>query len=115
VLVDGNNTPIEAIPTEATRRRATVTIVVDVIHVLEYLCTAAWSFFDKGDPDAEERVRAQASGVLAGKANAIASGFRRFELVRQGPAALRPEAGYSPSGVGAQWRVGSHRGTDRPT
>ncbi len=77
VLVDGNNTQIEAIRAEAARRKATVTIVVDFVHVLEYLWTAAWSFFDKGDPDAEDWVRAQARGVLAGKANAIASGFRR--------------------------------------
>ncbi|CAI7973405.1 conserved hypothetical protein [Frankia sp. Hr75.2] len=77
VLVDGNNTQIEAIRTEATRRKAAVTIVVDFVHVLEYIWTAAWSFFDKGDPDAEDWVHAQARGVLAGRANAIASGFRR--------------------------------------
>lgn len=50
VLVDGNNTQIEAIRTEAARRRVTVTIIVDFVHVLEYLWTAAWSFFDKATP-----------------------------------------------------------------
>ncbi len=77
VLVDGNNTQLDAIHAEATRRDVTITVIVDFIHVLEYLWTAAWSFFDKGDPDAEDWVRAQARGVLAGKAHAIASGFRR--------------------------------------
>ena len=34
--------------TEAASRGITVTVVIDFIHVLEYLWKAAWSFFDKG-------------------------------------------------------------------
>ena len=37
VLIDGNNTQIEAVTAEAARRSVTVTIVIDFIHVLEYL------------------------------------------------------------------------------
>ena len=37
VLIDGNNTQIEAVTAEAARRGVTVTIVIDLIHVLEYL------------------------------------------------------------------------------
>ena len=37
VLIDGNNTQIEAVTAEAARRGVTVTIVIDFIHVLEYL------------------------------------------------------------------------------
>ena len=37
VLVDGNNTQIEAVTAEAAARGVTVTIVIDFIHVLEYL------------------------------------------------------------------------------
>ena len=33
---------------EAASRGITVTIIIDFIHVLEYLWQAAWSFFDKG-------------------------------------------------------------------
>ena len=37
ILIDGNNTQIEAVTAEAARRGVTVTIVIDFIHVLEYL------------------------------------------------------------------------------
>src|SRR5271165_2680592 len=43
VLIDGNNTQIEAVTAEAGRRGVTVTIVIDFIHELEYLWKAAWS------------------------------------------------------------------------
>ena len=77
VLVDGNNTQIEAVTAEAARRGNTVTIVIDFIHVLEYLWKAAWSFFDKGEPAAEEWVAAQARKILHGKARQVAAGIRR--------------------------------------
>ena len=50
VLVDGNNTQIETVTTEAASRGITVTVVIDFIHVLEYLWKAAWSFFDLAGP-----------------------------------------------------------------
>jgi hypothetical protein len=37
VLVDGNNAQIEAVTAEAASRGVTVTIIIDFIHVLEYL------------------------------------------------------------------------------
>jgi len=77
VLIDGNNTQIEAVTAEAASRGITVTIVIDFIHVLEYLWKAAWSFFDKGEPAAEEWVAAQARKVLHGDARQVAAGIRR--------------------------------------
>jgi hypothetical protein len=77
VLIDGNNTQIEAVTAEAARRGVTVTIVIDFIHVLEYTWKAAWSFFDKGEPAAEEWVAAQARKILHGKAAQVAAGIRR--------------------------------------
>ena len=50
ILIDGNNTQIEAVTAEAGSRSITVTIVIDFIHVLEYLWKAAWSIYDKGEP-----------------------------------------------------------------
>jgi len=76
-LVDGNRTQIEAIKTEATRRQVTVHIIVDFIHALEYIWKAAWSFFDPGDPDAEDWVADQAVKLLSGKARDLAAGIRR--------------------------------------
>ena len=77
VLIDGNNTQIEAVTAEAARRGVTVTIVIDFIHVLEYCWKAAWSFFDKGEPAAEEWVADQARKILHGKARQVAAGIRR--------------------------------------
>jgi hypothetical protein len=76
-LADGNTTQIEAIQSEAKRRGAKVAIILDFIHVLEYLWKAAWSFFDTGDPDAEAWVADQATKILDGKAAQVAAGIRR--------------------------------------
>jgi len=77
VLIDGNNTQIEAVTAEAARRGVTVTILIDFIHVLEYTWKAAWSFFEKGEPAAEEWVADQARKILHGKASQVAAGIRR--------------------------------------
>jgi len=77
ILIDGNNTQIEAVTAEAASRGITVTIVIDFIHVLEYLWNAAWSFYDKGEPAAEEWVADQARTILAGNARQVAAGIRR--------------------------------------
>ena len=76
VLVDGNNTQIEAVIAEAAGRGVTVTIIIDFIHVLEYLWRAAWSFFGKGEPAAEEWVAGHARKILHGKARQVAAGIR---------------------------------------
>jgi hypothetical protein len=77
VLIDGNNTQIEAVTAEAVARGVTVTIVIDFIHVLEYLWKAAWSFFDKGEPAAEDWVADRAREILRGKSAQVAAGIRR--------------------------------------
>jgi hypothetical protein len=76
-LVDGNTAQIQAIQAEAARRKVKVAIVVDFIHVLEYIWKAAWTFFDTGDPDAEAWVADQAVKILEGKAGQVAAGIRR--------------------------------------
>ncbi len=76
-LVDGNTTQIEAIQAEAARRQVNVAIVLDFIHVLEYLWKAAWTFFYPGDPDAEAWVADQATKILEGKAATVAAGIQR--------------------------------------
>jgi hypothetical protein len=70
-LVDGNNHQIDRIKTEANKRKLTITIVVDLVHVLEYLWSAAWCFFNEGDPAAEQWVHEKALCVLEGKATRL--------------------------------------------
>jgi hypothetical protein len=43
-LVDGNAHQIDVIRAQARRRAVKVTIVLDFVHVLEYLRKAAWCF-----------------------------------------------------------------------
>lgn len=75
-LVDGNNHQIERIQTLARQRKVPVAIVVDFIHVLEYLWKAAWCFFAEGDQAAEQWVRHHALAVLAGRAGHAAAAIR---------------------------------------
>ena len=76
-LVDGNNHQIDRITKEAKQRNVKVTIVVDFIHVLEYLWGSAWCFFKEGDPAAEQWVRRHAQQILAGKATRVAGSIKR--------------------------------------
>jgi hypothetical protein len=76
-LVDGNSHQIERIHAEARRRTVEVTIVVDFIHVAEYVWKAAWSFFPQGDQQAEQWVHAQLDKILQGKAGTVAAAIRR--------------------------------------
>jgi hypothetical protein len=76
-LVDGNSHQIDRVHAEARARGVQVTIVVDFVHVLEYLWRAAWCFFAEGDPDAETWVRAHALRLLQGRASDVAGAIRR--------------------------------------
>ena len=53
VLIDGNNTQIEAVTAEAARRGITATVIIDFIHVLEY----CWKAVGSGSHDPVPRTR----------------------------------------------------------
>ena len=76
-LVDGNNHQIDRIKKEAKKRKVTVTIVIDYVHVLEYLWGAGWCFYQEGDPAAERWVKEKASAILDGKSGIVAAAIRR--------------------------------------
>lgn len=76
-LVDGDPRQIERIETAAKSREINITIVCDIIHVLEYLWRAAWAFFEKGDPKAQAWVDERFIWILEGKSNLVAAGIRR--------------------------------------
>jgi len=76
-LVDGNNHQIRRIEAEAQNRGVDVAIVVDLVHVLEYLWGAVWCFFAEGDPAAQTWVHDRALAVLNGNALAVAAGIKR--------------------------------------
>jgi hypothetical protein len=72
VLVDGAEHQLDLIRAEAARRNAGIHVVIDLIHVLEYIWKAAWSLHDAGDPAAEDWVAARALAVLAGDSARVA-------------------------------------------
>ena len=76
-LVDGARHQIDRIEAEAKVAKVEVTVVVDFVHVLEYIWKAAWSFFEVGDPSAEAWVKDKATEVLRSKASVVAGAIRR--------------------------------------
>ena len=76
-LVDGNNHQIARIKAEAKTRGISITVVIDFIHVIEYLWSAAWCFFDEGDARAEAWVSEKGQEVLFGRAALVAGAIRR--------------------------------------
>ena len=72
-LVDGDNCQIAMIQAQAAARGITLTILVDFIHVLEYLWKAAWCFHPPRDPAMEDWVTAQALDILHGRVSDVIS------------------------------------------
>lgn len=70
-LVDGDRHQIEVIRAEAAARDVSVMILVDFIHVLEYLWKAAWCFCPPRDPAAEDWVTAQGLDILHGRVTEV--------------------------------------------
>ncbi len=81
-LADGNKDQLRLARDLAAHYGVELTIVVDFIHVLEYLWKATWCFHDQGDPAAEQWVRQRASKVLHGRASDVAAGIRRSATLR---------------------------------
>ena len=76
-LVDGNNHQIDQITARAAHHDVDVTIVIDFIHVLEYVWKAAWCLHTEGDPQAENWVADKALEILSGNAGLVAAAIRR--------------------------------------
>jgi len=66
-LVDGDNYQLGLFQAQAAARGITLAIVIDFIHVLEYLWKAAWCFHPPRDPAMEDWVTAQALAILHGR------------------------------------------------
>ena len=66
-LVDGDVCQIAWIQAQAAARGITVVIVIDFIHVLEYLWKTAWCFHAPRDPAMEDWVTGQGLDILHGR------------------------------------------------
>lgn len=81
-LVDGNKDQIRFIQQCVRQFGTSVTIILDFIHVLEYLWGAAHAIHGKGAPMAERWVRDRGLEILRGNAGYVAGGIRRAATLR---------------------------------
>jgi hypothetical protein len=91
-LVDGNKTPLKILRRLARRHGVELLIILDLIHVLEYLWKAAWVFHEEGSKDAEGWVRERLRQILQGHRSDVAAGIRRSATLRQLSARQRKAA-----------------------
>ncbi|MCD4683881.1 MAG: ISKra4 family transposase [Bacteroidales bacterium] len=82
VLVDGQPTQLKQIRQIMKKHKITATIVMDFIHVLEYLWKAAYCFCEKSSQKSEDWVLKRALKVLDGEASQVAAGIRRSSTKR---------------------------------
>ena len=66
-LADGDICQLGLIQAQAAARGVAVVIMIDFIHVLEYLWKAAWCFHEPRDPATEDWVTARALDILHGR------------------------------------------------
>jgi hypothetical protein len=78
VLADGDNHQIKLIQAQAAQRGVTVVIVIDFMHVLEYLQKAAWCFHPPRDPAMEDWVIAQGLDILHGRTPEVIARIARL-------------------------------------
>ncbi len=92
VLVDGQRDQIARVERAARAMRAPITIVLDIVHVLEYLWRAAYVFHADGTPDAETWVENQLVKLLSGRSGGEIAKSMRLMARSRGldAAAARP-------------------------
>jgi hypothetical protein len=81
-LVDGNATQLKILGSLAQEHQVSLTIVMDVMHVTEYLWKASLAFTKEASEEREKWVAERLLNVLLGKASLVAAGMRRSATLR---------------------------------
>jgi hypothetical protein len=76
-LVDGNATQLKLLTALARKHPVELTLVMDVIHVSEYLWDASVAFNEEASPQREQWVGERLHNVWRGHAAQVAAGMRR--------------------------------------
>jgi len=90
VLVDGEPKQLRAVKKEARRAGVEVTILVDLVHVLEYVWDAARAIFGESNPKAESWVGDRLLALLSGRSGGDVARTIRWWAARHKD--LSPEA-----------------------
>ena len=88
-LVDGNLPQIDHLQQLAEERNIPLIIIVDFIHVAQYVWKAAGAFFPDQELESDRWTRAHLLEILRGKASLVAAGMRRSATLREMAAAER--------------------------
>jgi hypothetical protein len=99
VLVDGDPKQLRAVRKTARRVGVKVTILVDIVHVIEYIWKAARALFGSSNPEAEPWVSNRLLELLGGKtggevARTIRWWAARKDLDTAGDSAIKSACGY---------------------
>jgi hypothetical protein len=82
-LVDGDESQLNAMKRAAKEYGVSLVIILDIIHVLEYLWKAAFVFHHEGDPAAESWVKERLAKILRGESSWVAAGMRRSATLNE--------------------------------
>ena len=88
-LVDGNLPQIDHLQQLAEERNIPLIIIVDFLHVAQYVWKAAGAFFPDQDFEQDRWTRVHLLEILRGKASLVAAGMRRSATLREMAAAER--------------------------
>lgn len=81
-LVDGNDQQLRMLRKFAKKHGVQLTVILDIMHVVEYLWKAATVFNDEGTPETEAWVTQRLESILHGRAPWVAAGIRRSATLR---------------------------------
>lgn len=81
-LVDGDRKQLRRLRRSAKKQGARITLVLDIIHVIEYLWKAARVFHEETSRDCEDWVTKRLLEILRGKSSHVAAGIRRSATLR---------------------------------
>lgn len=81
-VVDGNEDQLRHFRAQARDRGVALTMVLDVIHVIEYLWRATTAVHGEGNPETERIVTERLRKILEGRAIEVAAGIRQSATKR---------------------------------
>jgi hypothetical protein len=88
-LVDGERRQLKRLRKAAKKHGVEMVVVLDIIHVIEYLWKAARVFHEETSAEAEKWVSTRLLQVLRGNSSHVAAGMRRSATLRKIPTAKR--------------------------
>ncbi len=83
ILVDGGEKQLDLVLGSVLRYRPDVSLILDFIHVLEYVWKAAYGFHAVGSVESENWVAERALQILRGEAANVAYGLRQSATLHQ--------------------------------